>query len=85
MIEDDEEDKLIDINNINFYDNTGIRKAILLCKYVDLIKQWIESDKDKDNNPNLNVSNKHKQIHCSIYRSLSHYSQWMVLIPAQQH
>ena len=30
----------------NFYDNLGIRKAILLCKYVDVIKRWIETDGD---------------------------------------
>ena len=36
MIENDHE------NNINFYDNLGIRKAILLSKYVNLMKLWIK-------------------------------------------
>eukprot|EP01083_Nonionella_stella_P300186 1023386_1 len=39
MIESDEEDG--DANDYSFYDNTGIRKGILLCKYVELIKDWI--------------------------------------------
>mmetsp|Transcript_61335 Transcript_61335/g.55331 ORF Transcript_61335/g.55331 Transcript_61335/m.55331 type:complete len:608 (-) Transcript_61335:22-1845(-) len=58
MIEDDEDEMMIE-TNINFYDNTGIRKAILLCKYVDLMKEWIESDGD---NVNLNIGDEYKDI-----------------------
>eukprot|EP01084_Bolivina_argentea_P121927 216088_1 len=29
--------------NENFYDNLGIRKGILLCKYVSLMRNWIQS------------------------------------------
>eukprot|EP01083_Nonionella_stella_P164118 542356_1 len=42
MIESDDEDgDQNDSDDYNFYDNTGIRKGILLCKYVELIKDWI--------------------------------------------
>ncbi len=32
MIEEDEKEKELNEINVNFYDNNGIRKAILLCK-----------------------------------------------------
>eukprot|EP01084_Bolivina_argentea_P316580 548807_1 len=39
-----------DIMNLNYYDNNSIRKGILLIKYVDLIKKWIEIDGHYDSN-----------------------------------
>eukprot|EP01084_Bolivina_argentea_P266222 451481_1 len=42
MIDSDEDD--MDNNeNENFYDNLGIRKGILLCKYVELFHCWISA------------------------------------------
>eukprot|EP01083_Nonionella_stella_P143638 446826_1 len=43
MIEKEEKEQCDENETINYYDNTGIRKAILLCKYVDLMKDWIQS------------------------------------------
>merc|ERR1712024_391212 len=62
MIESD--DKEPEEMNINFYDNTGIRKAILLCKYVEIIKKWIEIDGNKSyySSSSLKMSDEHKQI-----------------------
>ena len=31
-----------------YYDNTGIRKGILLARYVNLIKNWTEFERSKD-------------------------------------
>ena len=47
MIDDDEDDEdgLNDLEN--FYDNLGIRKGILLCKYVEILHDWIECDDEK--------------------------------------
>jgi len=28
----------------DFYDSLGIRKVVLLCRYVDLLQQWITND-----------------------------------------
>ena len=42
MIESDE--KEADEITRNFYDNTGIRKAVLLCKYVGMMRNWIKKD-----------------------------------------
>ena len=43
MIEHDENDENDEKEmEIDFYDNLGIRKTILLCKYVDLMRQWIK-------------------------------------------
>jgi len=45
---DSEEEEEDENENANFYDNLGIRKGILLCKYVELIRNWIQSaNKDK--------------------------------------
>merc|ERR1719411_1556751 len=60
MIETDEKES--EEMNINFYDNTGIRKAILLCKYVEIIKKWIEIDGNKSSSSSLKMSDEHKQI-----------------------
>ena len=44
MIDNDEEDETE--MEMDFYDNVGIRKAILLCKYVDLMKRfWGRNEK----------------------------------------
>ena len=40
MIEDDDDNKLMKRNNITFYDNLGIRNAILLCKYEILFMRY---------------------------------------------
>ena len=32
----------------NYYDNTGIRKAITLTRYVNAIKNWVYYERDKD-------------------------------------
>lgn len=34
--------------NDEYYDNTGIRKGILLARYVNLIKNWTEYERDKN-------------------------------------
>merc|ERR1711902_189348 len=63
MIESDEKES--EEMNINFYDNTGIRKAILLCKYVEIIKKWIEIDGNKSYySPlsQLKMNHEYKQI-----------------------
>ena len=48
MIENDdfEEDKVYEIES--YYDNDGIRKGILLCKYVELIKNWLSASDKKE-------------------------------------
>ena len=46
-----------DTQNVNFevktndyYDNTGIRKAIALARYANIMKKWIDSERIKENN-----------------------------------
>eukprot|EP01084_Bolivina_argentea_P282947 484466_1 len=43
MIESDDEEEKEDDFDVNFYDNNGIRKAILLCKYASLMISWIST------------------------------------------
>eukprot|EP01083_Nonionella_stella_P010196 29126_1 len=51
----------------NYYDNTGIRKAILLCKYAQLLMDWLQ--------PNTNINNSnYKQI---FARFLQHFQDEM--------
>ena len=45
MIENDDQDEKE--MNINFYDDFAMRKAVLLCKYVDIIKKWIKEENDQ--------------------------------------
>ena len=33
----------------NYYDNTGIRKAIVLSRYANMVKDWIAFDRDENN------------------------------------
>ena len=33
----------------NYYDNTGIRKAIVLSRYTNMVKDWIAYDRDENN------------------------------------
>merc|ERR1712176_1426231 len=56
--------QLIKLKKNNNYDNTGIRKAILLCKYVEIIKKWIEVDGNKDyySSSTLKINEQYKQI-----------------------
>merc|ERR1712190_79746 len=62
MIESDEKES--EEMNINFYDNTGIRKAILLCKYVEIIKKWTEIDGNNDyySSSTLKINEQYKQM-----------------------
>ena len=59
MIEDDN-DEIEDGND--YFDNKGIRKAIMLTNYVILLKQWIKQDSSKSNNKSLVVSPKWKKM-----------------------
>merc|ERR1711902_277538 len=43
MIDFNENEDENDNEKVNFYDNLGIRKGILLCKYVELVRNWIQS------------------------------------------
>ena len=54
MIEDDDDEE----EENDFYDNTGIRKAILLCRYVDLMKKWI----DGTPSGRIKVNDKYKDL-----------------------
>eukprot|EP01083_Nonionella_stella_P086944 241717_1 len=56
MIETDDNDD----DAHNFYDNLGIRKGILLCKYVELITAWIENRSVSDNQ--LMINTKYKKL-----------------------
>ena len=38
----------VDFKNNNYYDNTGIRKAIVLTRYTNTIKDWVAYDRDKN-------------------------------------
>eukprot|EP01083_Nonionella_stella_P010830 30770_1 len=49
-----------DANKDEHYDNPGIRKGILLSRYVTLIKQWIEHDGNEG--LKLSVSGEYKKI-----------------------
>eukprot|EP01083_Nonionella_stella_P050872 135187_1 len=48
------------IEDKDFYDNTGIRKGILLCKYVELLRNWIEYEKQQTNTQSLRVNDEYK-------------------------
>eukprot|EP01084_Bolivina_argentea_P034875 64598_1 len=48
MIENESYEEEKDRESLNFYDNIGIRKGILLCKYVELMLSWINNEKAKD-------------------------------------
>jgi len=59
MIEDEKEDGINADDDLgNFYDNLGIRKAILLCKYVDLMQKWI----DNTNSSAVRVNDEYKAL-----------------------
>eukprot|EP01084_Bolivina_argentea_P247593 414202_1 len=45
----------------NYYDNNGIRKGILLCKYVEILNDWIRLEQQRGSS-GLNVNAKYKQI-----------------------
>ena len=62
--ETDEEDENDMIESNNYYDNTGIRKGILLCKYAELMMDWMQYEQDNgDNNNNtLRVNDKYKKL-----------------------
>ena len=38
----------VNFKDENYYDNTGIRKAITLTRYVNAIKNWVYYERDKD-------------------------------------
>ena len=38
----------VKFKNNNYYDNTGIRKAIVLSRYTNMVKDWIEYDRDEN-------------------------------------
>ena len=59
MIEDENEE--IEDGN-DYFDNQGIRKAIMLTNYVILLKQWIKKDSKKSSNESLIVSQKWKKM-----------------------
>lgn len=40
--------KVVEFKDENYYDNTGIRKAIVLSRYVNLIKDWTTYERDED-------------------------------------
>ena len=45
----DSSEEIIEFQNGEaYYDNTGIRKGILLARYVNLIKNWTEYERDKN-------------------------------------
>eukprot|EP00485_Elphidium_margaritaceum_P014457 CAMPEP_0202728062 /NCGR_PEP_ID=MMETSP1385-20130828/185435_1 /ASSEMBLY_ACC=CAM_ASM_000861 /TAXON_ID=933848 /ORGANISM="Elphidium margaritaceum" /LENGTH=792 /DNA_ID=CAMNT_0049394307 /DNA_START=1086 /DNA_END=3464 /DNA_ORIENTATION=+ len=61
----------------NFYDNSGIRKGILLCKYAEIMKQWIAHERSVNNIQTggaLTVSDKFQNI---IKKFMSHFEQEM--------
>lgn len=43
----DTSEAIVSFNNVvaDFYENTGIRKAILLARYADLMKDWINDER----------------------------------------
>jgi len=46
----------------NFYDSIGIRKVVLLCRYIDMMRQWIKVDEKSSEDPNkLMISTKWKE------------------------
>lgn len=46
----------------HFYDSVGIRKVVLLCRYIDILRQWIKVDEKSEEDANkLMVSAKWKQ------------------------
>ena len=53
MIEDDSEEEDQNIESLNFYDNIGIRKGILLCKYAEIMLNWI--DKGSTENQQIQI------------------------------
>ena len=68
----------INMNNNKCNDNNkGIGKGILLCKYFELLKQWISSEScDNNNDDNINnindrlrINNKYK----TIFREFAKY------------
>ena len=68
---DDEEENVNDmIESKNYFDNTGIRKGILLCKYVELMMQWMESE----NGDILNVNDEYKK---KFIEFMKHYQAEM--------
>ena len=48
-----------DVNDEQYFDNNGIRKGILLSRFVSLIKQWIQNDNNAEKP--LTVSSEYKQ------------------------
>ena len=49
-----------------FYEDSGIRKAILLARYADLMKNWIAYERSKISKPTCN---------CSIIEPLEYYER----------
>ena len=45
-----------------FYDNTGIRKGLLLSRYVNLLKNWIVHERSLEKNTEEDAKNKKKLI-----------------------
>ena len=43
-------------NNSNYFDNNGIRKALLLIDYVELLRNWIEYENNRNNYSKIHVN-----------------------------
>jgi len=52
-----------------FYEDSGIRKAILLARYADLMKNWIAYERSKISKPTCN---------CSIIEPLEYYERGII-------
>eukprot|EP01084_Bolivina_argentea_P098782 177552_1 len=63
MIEYDKDEIIIKDLSGSYYDNNGIRKGILLCKYISILKEWIEFEGKKNGKLNeLKVGKKYKNV-----------------------
>jgi len=70
--EGEEKNKNDMIESNDYYDNTGIRKGILLCKYAELMMEWIQNDSNTLNV--LTVSEKYKNLFAQF---LMHFEREM--------
>lgn len=50
------------VEEADFFENSGIRKGILLCRYTEILNEWMEFERLHRDDNALSVSGKYKEI-----------------------